>query len=158
MSRSRPSKQPINPKNCVYSRVDLHKMYAPQLERGWWHGIPKWPDVYVGSGTCCIPRKQCGFVMILTFTVLAASAVIGGDIPAIAEDHAPESRVFKDLTDRNCDAVQPIAVFTPSGDGADASANSVLAAMTEQWIRNGAKNVVCQQMSRSMQKLSLGWR
>ena len=134
----------------MYGRVDLQKMYAPPLERGWRHGISEWPvDVHVGSGTCYIPRKQCAFVIIIAFTVLAAFAPISDDIPAVADGRASESRVFKDPTDCNCDAVQPIAVFTPSDDAPDASSNSHLveigAAMgdfitkrTGQWIGDGA--------------------
>ena len=153
---------PINPKNRIrYSRVDLRKMYAPHLEIGWRHGIPKWPDVHVGSGTCCIPRTQSGLLIagLATFTLLAVSGGIGGDIPAIVDDHATESHVFKDLR-RDCNADLHRSVFTPTDDGADASANQDLSKTvvalvdsisqrTGSWIRNDAKNVVCQQIPRS---------
>ena len=154
----------INPKShSGHSRVDLQKMCAPQREIGWWHVTPKWPDMHVGRGTCGISINRCGPVGILTFAALMSAAIVA-DIPAADADHAPGSPMFR-CQCHDCNADPPLPDFTPSDDGADVSANSFFAATvdsiaqrTEHRIRNDAKNVVCQQMPRSMRKLSLGWR
>lgn len=160
---------PINPKNRMYCHVDSQKMRAQQGERIDRCG-PKWSvDMRVGrhiSGTAPITQTQLG-LMGIVIVAAVASGGIGGDIPAIADDHTTESHVFKDLC-RDCDADTSTDVIL-SDDGVDVSGNQDLSktvfAMrdfisqrTGRWIRNDAKNVVCQQMPRSMRELSLGWR
>ena len=148
---------PINPKNrSRYSRADLHKMYTPQLERGWRHGIPKWHVdvnvVYIRS-THHITRMQLVWLAGIAFGTVIAGGSDGGFLTGIVDDSSPGSHVVKDLIGRDCDADLPIAVFTMSDDGADASGNRDLSktvgAMadsisqkTGQWIKNVAKNVV----------------
>ncbi|GEM_PF-4451378 len=162
MSRNRPRRQPSNLKNGVHGGVDIPKRQAQQMESGCRYGsMPKW---HVDSGTCYIPRTRSVLLIevIIIFTFAASGGSDGGFPTGIVADCAPESHVVKDLIDRDYNADPPLPDFTLSDDGADASANSVLAAIADPILRRtgqrigGAKNVVCQQMSRSMRKLSSG--
>jgi hypothetical protein len=121
---------PINLKDrSGYSRVDLQKRCAPQRGIGWRHGIPKWPDMHVGRGTCGISINRCGPVRILTFAALMSAAIVA-DIPAAAEGHATESPMFRGQC-HDCNADPPLPDFTPPDAGADVSANSFFAAMAD---------------------------
>ena len=165
MSRNRSFRPPINPKNRMYCHVDSQKMRAQRGERIGRYG-PKWHvDVRVGryiSGTPPITQTQLG-LMGLVIVAAVASGGIGGDITSIAEAPATEFHVVKDLC-RDCDADTLIDVIL-SDNGVDVSANQyfsgtvvAISQRTGQWIRNGAKNVVRQQMPRSMRELSLDWK
>ena len=163
MSRNRPIRQPPNMKNGVNGGVDIPKRQVQQRERGYRYGVHKW---HVGgnishiSSTYHITRMQFVLLAVITGVAAATGGIDCEFLPGIVDDHATPHV----CSDRN-DTDPHITVVTPPNGEPDASANSVLAAMadpilqrTGQWIRNDAKNVVCQQMSRSMRKLSLGRR
>ena len=138
-------RQTINLKNrSGCSRVDLQKRCAPQLE--WRRGIPKWhDDVNVGyiNSTHHITQIQLG-LMGLVVVAAVASGGIGGDITAIADDHATGSHVFKDLC-RDCDADTTTDVILLC-DASDASPNAHLVEIGGSMVDSIS------------QRLSLGWR
>jgi len=145
MSRNRSFRQPPNRK---HGGADIRKMQVHQLERGWRYDIHTWHvDVNVGHiSTYPTTRMQFFLLAGITYVMAATGGIDCEFLTGIVDDHATP-HVYSDRNDTD----PHITVVTPPNGEPGASANSVLAAMadpilqrTGQWIRNDAKNVVCQ--------------
>ena len=127
MSRNR-SYEPINQKNRTYCYVESQKMYAQQMKRECGYGIPKGRvDVNVGhiSSIYPITRMQLFLLAGIAVGTVATGGIDCESLTGIVDGHATP-QVSNDRMNHNCDAGLPLPDFTPSDDGADASANQAL--------------------------------